>query len=266
MKIKYIIVLFITISTSVLFAQEKARLEITGQIIVNNPDLSDVTVFNTSSNEGTITDEKGKFSLRVALNDRVEISALQFKKFSVVVNEEILESRIMTVFLVEQVNKLPEVFILPYGLTGDLQTDVSNTNTFNPDMDALYFGMEHADEFEFSADYKTAVKNDATAMSSSRLHNGTDIVKVVGMMLKPIFNSKNKKERNTKVTEADITDKYPTEYLLERLNIPKDEIYEFIYFVEDSGMDKALLDEGKELEFLDYLIAQSKAYHKQKRD
>ena len=54
--------------------------------------------------------------------------------------------------------------------------------------------------------------------------------------------------------------------MLERLNIPKDDIYEFIYFVEDSGMDKSLLDEGRELEFLDYLIAQSKAFHKQKRD
>lgn len=264
MKIKYIIVLCTVLSTSLLYAQEKARLDISGQIIVNSPDLSDVTVFNSSTNEGTITDQRGKFSLKVALNDRIEISALQFKKFTVVVNEEILESRIMTVFLVEHVNKLPEVFILPYGLTGDLQTDVSNTNTFSPDMDALYFGMENMDEFEFSADYKTAAKN--TAMTDTRLYNGTDIVKVVGMLLKPIFNTKNKKDKNTKVTEADITDKYPTQYLLERLNIPKDDIYEFIYFVEDSGMDKSLLDEGRELEFLDYLIAQSKAFHKQKRD
>ena len=112
MKFKHIIILFITLSTSVLFAQEKARLEISGQIIVNNPDLSDVTVFNTSSNEGTITDEKGKFSLRVALNDRVEISALQFKKFSVVVNEEILESRIMTVFFLHII----ELIILSFSL------------------------------------------------------------------------------------------------------------------------------------------------------
>ena len=35
---------------------------------------------------------------------------------------------------------------------------------------------------------------------------------------------------------------------------------EFIYFVEDSGMDKTLLADGKELQFLDYVIKKSKEF------
>ena len=65
----------------------------------------------------------------------------------------------MTVFLVENINKLDEILILPYGLSGNLTTDVNSTKTFNPNLDAIYFGMANMNKFEFADDYKSKVVN-----------------------------------------------------------------------------------------------------------
>lgn len=257
------LIAFIVISVSQLYAQDVQRIEVFGRIIVESPDVEGLTIFNTSSNKGTITDLEGKFSIFVALNDRIEVSALQFKNFEVVITQEILTSKAFTVVLIEDVNKLPEVLILPYGLTGNLSVDAIRAKTVNPNLDALYFGLDNLDKIDFTDDYLSEVKNEA--IPDNRLYYGADFKKIVGFLLKPLFNSKNKKEKSTKIAlDRDITEKYSPEYLMDRLNIPKHQITEFIYFVEDSGLDISLLDDGKELQFLDYLIKKSKEFQANK--
>jgi CarboxypepD_reg-like domain len=266
MKTIYLTLIFFAFSFTLIQAQETKRVEVIGRIIVKNPDVEGVTVYNTSSNRGTITDEEGRFKIKVALNDRIEISALQFKDFKITIDSEIIKSKALTVFLIEEVNKLPEIILLPYGLSGDLPTDIANTNTVNPDLDALYFGLDNLDKIDFTADYLSGIRN--TAMNDNTLYYSADAIKIIGLLFKPIFNSKSKKNKNldNKATEKEITKKYSNEYLMERLNIPKTQIVEFVYYVEDSGLDKELLKNGRELEFLDYLIKRSKEFQSIKND
>ncbi len=266
MKTIYLALIFFAFSFTIIQAQETKRVEVIGRIIVKNPDVEGVTVYNTSSNRGTITDDEGRFKIKVALNDRIEISALQFKDFKIIIDSEIIKSKALTVFLIEEVNKLPEIILLPYGLSGDLPTDVANTNTVNPDLDALYFGLDNLDKIDFTADYLSGIRN--TAMNDNTLYYSADAIKIIGLLFKPIFNSKNKKNKDFDniATEKEITKKYSNEYLMERLNIPKTQIVEFVYFVEDSGLDKGLLKNGRELEFLDYLIKRSKEFQSIKND
>ena len=116
MQKNYYILFTIFIIGSLAFSQDTKRIEVFGKIIVDSVDVEGVTIYNTSSNKGTITDIEGQFSIEVTLNDRVEVSALQFEKFVIVINEAIMSSKIMTVFLVERINKLDEVIkILPEG-------------------------------------------------------------------------------------------------------------------------------------------------------
>jgi len=245
-----------------LYAQDVERVEVLGRIIVDSPDVEGLTIFNKSSNKGTITDEEGKFSIYVTLNDRIEVSALQFKNFEIVITQEILETKAFTVVLIEDVNKLPEVLILPYGLTGNLTVDAIRAKTVNPNLDALYFGLDNLDKIDFTEDYLTGVQN--TAMSDNRLYYTADAVKIIGLLVKPLFNSKKKIDETQFATNRDIVEKYSPEYLMNQLNIPKKQMMEFIYFVEDSGIDKALLDDGKELQFLDFIIKKSKEFQANK--
>lgn len=243
-------------------AQEVYRVEVNGQIIADYPDLEGVTVFNTSSNNGTITDIEGKFTITVALNDRIEISALQFEKFSLVVSEDIIKAGSMTIFLVERINKLNEVLILPYGLSGNLATDVNNTKTINPSLDAIYFGMANMNEFEFTDDYKTKVEN--IAMTPEHLKYGADLNELVSVILRPLFRKDRGISLGNSEMSQQLVNSKSVEFLMKRLNIPKADIEHFVAFVEDNNFDLTLLEEGKEFEFLDKLISQSKIYQTQR--
>ena len=101
-------------------------------------------------------------------------------------------------------------------------------------------------------------------MSDNQLYYTADALKIIGLLIKPLFKSKNKDNGSEVATDREIIEKYSPEYLMDKLNIPKQQITEFIYFVEDSGMDKSLLDDGKELQFLDYIIKKSKEFQANK--
>ena len=164
--------------------------------------------------------------------------------------------------MVEEINKLPEIIILPYGLTGNLTVDAIRAKTVNPNLDALYFGLDNLDKFDFTDDYLTGIRN--TAMNDNRLYYAADAIKIIGLLVKPLFKSKDKGDETVLASDRDIVETYSSEYLMEKLNIPKHQIMEFIYFVEDSGMDKSLLDDGKELQFLEYVIKKSKEFQANK--
>lgn len=243
-------------------AQEVQRIEVNGRIIVDSPDLEGVTIFNKSTNRGTVTDLEGNFQISVTLNDKLEISALQFEDFEVIITQDIIDSKILTVVLVEEINKLPEIIILPFGLTGDLTVDAIRVKTVNPNLDALYFGLDNVDKIDFTEDYLTGVRN--TAMDDNRLYYAADAIKIIGLLVKPLFEGNENQNKSELASDRDIVEKYSPEYLMDKLNIPKHQMMEFIYFVEDSGLDKALLDDGRELEFLNFIINKSKEFQANK--
>lgn len=256
------LVFFIGLNVMCLTAQDDERLQIFGKIIVDSSDLDGVTIFNTISNKGTVTDSDGNFSLLVMLNDKLIVSALQFEKFEISINQDIIDSKKLTVVLVEEVNKLPEVIILPYGLTGNISVDVARAKTINPNLDALYFGLDNLDKIEFTDDFLSGVRN--TAMSDNTLYYTADAIKIIGLLIKPLFNSKKKELEYNLASDREIFERYDTEYLMYKLNIPKKDIIEFVYFVEDSGLEKTLLAEGNELQFLEEIIRKSKEFQANK--
>ena len=261
MKTNHFLLLILLFASSFTFSQTLERIEVQGQIIADHQDIEGVTIYNTSSNKGTVTDIEGKFILNVSVNDRVEVSALQFEKFKIVITQEIIDAKSMTVFLVERINKLDEILILPYGLTGNLETDLDKAKTVNPNLDALYFGIQEMDQYEFTEDYKSEVVN--MAMTQPHFKNGVDFVKIIGGLFKPIFKSGNKNDEIS-ASDSSMSANRSIEFLMRRLNISQEEINKFVEFVEDNDFDTSLLEEGKEFEFLEHLINQSKIFQEKR--
>lgn len=247
-------------------AQTFERVEVSGRIIVQTNDVDGVTVFNTSSNMGTITNEKGEFKISVTLNDILEISALQFENFTVKIDEKILKNRFLTVYLVEKINKLDEVVITPYDmLTGNLITDVESVKTFNPDLDAIYFGVAEIYAFDFTDDYKSGVENEI--MRQDQFYNGVNVIGVLGGLLKPIFNKKNKKEETDQEylpsvynKTKDITDVYGKQFIVNTFRIPESRVEAFVAFVNANNFDQDLLNDNNEVQLIEHLFAQSQKF------
>ncbi len=246
-------------------AQIIDRIEVKGRIIVVVNDIEGVTVYNTSSNKGTITNSKGEFAINIRLNDVIEISALQFEKITVTIDEKILNNKYFTVYLVERINKLNEVIITPYDmLTGNMVADVKSIETFNPDLDAIYFGVNDIYSYEFTDDYKSEVVNTATTPDHFRY--GIDFKKILGEILKPVFKSKIEVKQTIGIANKDLTDIYGREFLSNTFKIPEDKIEAFVAFVESNNFDYKLLKEDNEVKLIEHLYTQSQQFLKSEDD
>ncbi|GGZ82057.1 carboxypeptidase-like regulatory domain-containing protein [Algibacter mikhailovii] len=257
---KKLILLFTLLLTFPLVSQNIKRTEVSGKIIVEDSDISGITIFNTTSNTGTITDENGEFVIQVAKNDVIEVSALKFQNIKFTVNEAIMESKKMKLFLIEEINKLDEVIVKSNGLTGNLGADVSDSESFNPQLDALYFGVKHSSEYDFEIDEKTEVSNLGQNYQQQHMVNGLNIVNVVDQLLLPLFRSEVPNKKKAGVPDVPIESiKYyfGSEFLVDNFNIPEHRVQEFIQFVESDNFDYALLNYGNEMEFLEFLNQKS---------
>ncbi|UKM66302.1 carboxypeptidase-like regulatory domain-containing protein [Flavobacteriaceae bacterium GSB9] len=249
------------------FSQTISRVAVSGKIIVEDNDLAGITVFNASSNIGTVTDEDGTFSLKVALNDQIEVSALQYQNITFRINEDIIKSRKMKLFLIEEINKLEEVVVVTKGLTGNLVADMEDAKPFKPKLDALYFGVKHSAEYDFEKDYKTEAENVAMNTKGVAVVNGLDVVNVVDQLLLPLFRSKVSDKKTVQVPDVPIESiKYyfGSEFLMDNFNIPEHRVEDFIQYVQADGFDFSLLNYGNEMEFLELLNQKSKTFLKSK--
>mgnify|MGYP000733765454 CR=1 FL=1 len=256
---KFLLVLAI-ISSIPAISQTITRIEVSGKLIVEGSDISGITVFNTSSNSGTITDEKGEFKLKVTLNDNIEVSALQYQNIGFKVNEAIIKSKKMKLFLIEEINKLDEVIVVTSDLSGNLGTDLKNTTPFKPQLDALYFGVKHSRDYDFEIDNKTEVTNVAIDRQHLPMVNGLNIINVVDQLLLPLFRAEVKDKKKVGVPDVPIESiKYyfGSDFLVNNFKIPEHRVEEFIRFVESDDFDFSLLNYGKEMEFLELLNKKS---------
>ncbi|ULC60473.1 carboxypeptidase-like regulatory domain-containing protein [Flaviramulus sp. BrNp1-15] len=263
------IIFFLAFITSLnAVSQNVTRIEVSGKIIVEGNDISGITIFNSSSNKGTISDDKGEFKLQVALNDIIEVSALQYQNLKFQINEAIIKSKKLKLFLIEEINQLDEIIVFNNELTGNLNTDIETTQPFKPKLDALYFGVKHSSEYDFEQDYRSEVQNMAVNDQQPTMVNGLNIVNVVDQLLLPLFRSevKNKKKASIPEVPAEAIKYYfGSEFLVDNFNIPEHRVGEFIRFVESNDFDYDLLNYGNEMEFLELLNTKSKAFLNSKK-
>lgn len=256
---KYIFLFTVLVSLQTI-AQNLKRVEVDGKIIVESNDVSDITIFNKSTNAVAITDENGEFVLSVGLNDFIEVSALQFQNINFQVSEAVIESKRMKIFLIEQINKLDEIIVTSNKLSGNLETDIETTKPLNLKLDALYFGIENSDDYGFKPDNKSQVTNIGMNTQTQRMVNGLNIVNVVDQILLPLFRSgvKNKKESGIpEVPVESIKYYFGSEFLTGNFDIPEHRVEEFIRYVQSEDFDFSLLNYGKEMEFLQLLHEKS---------
>ena len=260
---KKAIFFFALLSTMHVMSQNVRRVQVNGRIIVESNDISGITIYNMSSNKGAITNENGEFKLRVALDDLIEVSALQYQNLNFKVNEAIIQSKTMKLFLIEEIYKLEEIVVSTKGLSGNLNIDIPNANAFKPKLNALYFGIKHRDDFDFKDDYKSKVKNMALNSERQTMINGLNIVNVVDQLLLPLFRSKVADKKKSGIPEVPVESiKYyfGSEFLVDNFNISSHRVEEFIRFVESKDFDFSLLNYGKEMEFLELLNKKSVAF------
>jgi hypothetical protein len=244
-------------------AQDIKRENIIGKVIVEGSDLEGITIYNTSSGKGTVTNKQGEFMIAVAANDLLKIRALAYQNIDVTVNKAILESRKMSVYLIEEMIMLEEVSIPKKELSGNIVTDATRLPPFNPKPDVFYFGVSNADINSLADDSESQVRHLDRNEQGKTLVHGLDVVNIVDQLLIPLFRSEVKNKEEVGVPEVPVENiKYylGSDFIVENFEIPEHRVEEFIRYVEDDTFDFDLLNYGHEIELLDLLSKKSELF------
>ena len=254
-----ILALFISFT---LVSQSIERVNISGKLIVEGSDIEGIVIYNTSTNTGTVTNERGEFIIAAALNDVLAIRALAYQDIDVRVNEAVMASKRMSIYLIEEMIMLDEVAVARE-LSGNLASDAGRVDTYDPKLDAFYFGISDDDLLKIGDDGQSQIKHLDRNEQGKTMVNGLNVVNIVDQLLIPLFRSevKNKKEAGVPEVPAENVKYYlGSDFLVENFNIPEHRVEEFIRYVEDESFDYNLLNYGHELELLNLLSQKSKTF------
>ncbi len=249
------------------FSQQIDRVLVEGEIIVPKGDEREqISVYNVSSQKGTATDAEGKFTLEVGKNDRVQITALQFQSFTVVIDAGVVDKKFMRIYMNPAVNQLAEVVVSPYDLSGNIRVDVNRIQVYEaPDYDLSYKTINY--DYEFTQDRLSSIEGNVAdeALNSHRLQNGANFISIFGLLANAIFPKKDKstpKEtlNNGQVLVTALQQRYSTQYYAETFGIPAENVDAFIYFAEENAVKPYMLKSENEIELLEVLFEQSILY------
>lgn len=231
--------LFITISG---FAQDEIENNSVSAIVVNaqtDVRMESVHVINLNQVSGTITNEKGEFSITAAVNDTLYLSFLGFKSQKIRVTNDMFKFKDTKIALTELAYALEEVIVRPYQLTGYLEIDVKNL----PINNAYQYSISG-----LSVAYEGGNKNPSA------------VTKVLGAILNPadllrnLFGKKPAQMRKLRQMKEDeeirnlLASKFDREILTEFLQLEKVDIQDIL---NNCNYSKSFILTANDLQILD---------------
>lgn len=122
LKIKFFIILLAVFQMESMVSQ---TLDVLGKI-ESAVNIENIHIINKTAKVFTISNGDGNFKISVTLGDTLVFSSVQHKTKLLVVDEDIVLKKSVTVVLEEQINELKEV-IVGKTLSGNLLKDIDNT-------------------------------------------------------------------------------------------------------------------------------------------
>ncbi len=221
-------------------AQDRQLLR--GNIITDSTDSSrGINIINLSSEKGTSSLENGYFELSARAGDSIYFSSVQFENKTIVIKAEDFQIG-FAVKLNEKYTELDEVQIDDIKLSGVLNGDIDRVPK------SVY------DKYGFS--YPTKL----TPIEERKLRfaSGSGGVDVVSMI---VYSLNGQKKMFKKVVEnshlaGQVYEAYaflPEEYFTENLQLPENEIINFLYYCMGFPGFKTLVSNEEKLKFMEFL-------------
>lgn len=234
--IKKAFLLLLLIAGPSLVAQETILLK--GKIVADSLDGSSINIINLTRETGTVNSPSGDFEIRVHRNDTLLFSSVQYEIVKKTVSEEIFEKGFMEIGLKQHINQLDEVEISNIGLSGNLSNDLSKIKVF--------------DHSTVGIPYSTSKR---MAPVERHLHTagGSPVELLLNTLSGRIKMLKKAREYELLAMMVDKgMDTMPLEFYTQDLQIPDDEIINFMYYCAESPAFKTLLIEPKKLELIEF--------------
>ncbi|CAM4058576.1 hypothetical protein [Gillisia limnaea] len=234
LKAKIVIFLSAYFWCTSIFSQETILLK--GKITADSLDGSSIHIINLTRQTGTTNSVSGDFEIQVAVNDILKFSSVQYDIVEVKISEEIFERKYLQVELLLDLNELGEVLISNINLTGNLEQDLQKMEVFN-----------QADVgFPFS-------NKPAQSLMARKFNSSTNsplilLINTLNGRIKMLKKAKENFKFDAKVDKG--IEIVTTEFFVEELGIPEEEILNFVYFCAESPGFSEIITAGKHLDLL----------------
>lgn len=203
--------------------------------------LESVHVINLNRVVGTITDQKGEFSITATVNDTLYFSYLGFKSQKIRVTNDMFKFQDTRIALTELAYALEEVIVRPYQLTGYLEIDVKN--------------------LPINSGYQYSISGLPVSYEAGNKTPGA-VSKVLGAIMNPadllrnLFGKQpNQMRKLRKIKEDDrirdlLASKFDRETLMELLQLEKVDIEDIL---TNCNYSKSFIKTANDLQILDAL-------------
>lgn len=245
---KFLLLFILTFSSYAGFAQEHI---LKGKVMVDSLEAP-MHIINISSRIGTVTSDKGDFSIKVNQGDTLMVSSVQYEKREIRITPQILQKGFLKVQVAENINSLDEVRVT--SLTGNLSADLDKIKVVDNPMIRIEIPPAWPEK---------KVNNLALNESQGQVPGGVDILGLVGLL---VGNSNLGSLELIKAKEPGLTRRKAYEKLRERfdnsfftdhLHIELAYINDFIDYTYENGLTPGLFDNQRALDLIAFLEEQS---------
>lgn len=247
-------------------AQESVKLR--GSVLSEATAVVGQTIINQTLRKGTITNEKGIFTINVRVGDTLIIRGIPFETKKIKVTTTITDAQFLQVSLIREINNLDAVRLSSVMLTGDIRKDGTDIkldpSKINNNPDALN---------PISSESRrliTATSRPADQVGQNNLRFDVSLDNIINT----ISGKKKRLKRNVEISNyakkvKEIRDYYSDSIYILQLKIPKDNIEDFVFWaLKDEKLLKEAQIDNKLLAF-EYFLSRRDEYllliDKQKR-
>src|SRR6478752_6734633 len=236
---KYFVVFFFTLLSSLLYSQDKENLRIVTGTVVDDNTSKPLANVNINLVKGTTTNDKGYFEIAAMANDTLHISILGYKTLKVKVTNDWIKNKSAQIQLTEKAYALDEIIIRPYILTGYLEIDAK----LIPTRDNYRYNIAGLNQGYEAGEYSP----NAFSRTMGSIFNPAD-------MLYNYFGKKSKELKRLKEMKKDDTvrnllaSKFDRETISALLGVSKKEIAEIL---EHCNYSQSFIETANDLQILD---------------
>ena len=243
-------ILFISFLFSLTIANAQDNREnINGTVKQDNNALQFINIQNLATDQGSVSDTKGKFNIDVKKGDTILFSSLVYKNRKIEITDTHISTKILEVFLESGINELDEVFLKDF-VKPDFSKVAVHQNTV----------------YDYDDNDKTKAPNIAKSINPVKAQ-GIGLISVIQALTKNLRLKKkeknallNKIEYQKKQIPLKVKQKYGRELFIKNLRIEEDKIEIFIEYCQDNGLDNYY--ESSDMEIINFLVIQSKKFKK----
>ena len=235
MKIK---ILFLLLLFQFGYGQDRQLIQ--GKVIYRNINVVAANVINNTSQSTTITDDLGEFQIYAKEGDEIIFSSVQYIIRTVLITNEIIKNKRLTIQINERIRELDEVVITP-----------DNTEKF------LDLKEEEFKGFDYVADKSTKIENPLT--ETRQLKYGIDFVNVF-KLLKTIVDSKSEEEKQNMIASEVIPYLFEDDFFTESLLLASSQINDFLNYIDTRPNAVDVLLEKNQFLLIDFLLNESVRY------